>query len=301
MRHVAWALGLMVGLVAVGCSNTRFGQLRNPNTAGNQPMGRPTAEGLVAYLKSNSDQIRSLQCDKVEIDYQQGLQSFHTDAKITCQKPRNFRLGAFAYGGQQVDMGSNSEEFWYWIAKADPPYVYRCAYQDFERGVALPFPFQPEWIMEALGMGEYGPADKYRLVEQKNTWDLVETASNSQGQQVRKVTEFGKRDARLQVRGYKLVDARGKEIYTAQVDDVWVIGGAVVPRKVTLNWPDQKMSMTLRMGRGADQVVLNAQIPPERAAVLFSRSTLNNIQTVDLAEVSRRAAGGIQPAGGAMR
>lgn len=300
MRPMILALGLTFGLVTLGCSGTRFSHVGR-NNAPSIGSARPTATELVAYLKRNSEQIQSLECNSVDIEYRQGLQSYGADAKIACQKPRNFRLGVFAVGSQQVDMGSNTQEFWYWIAKSDPPYVYRCAYQDFERGVMLPFPFQPEWIMEGLGMGEYGPPEKYRLVEQKNTWDLVEDAANSQGQRVTKVTEFSKGPARVQVRGFKLLDARGAPIYSAVVDDVHVIGSAVVPRKVSFHWPEQKLSLSMKIGRSSDQVVLNRRIPEEAAARLFSRSELRDIKTVDLAEVSRRAGNPIQPAGGSMR
>ena len=300
MRHVTWTFGLAATLLAAGCTNSRFSHVR-PNTPGAAVAAqKPTAVELVAYLKRNADQIQSLECNTVDIDYRQGLQSYGADAKIACQKPRNFRLGVFAFGSQQVDMGSNAQEFWYWIAKSDPAYVFRCSYQDFERGVELPFPFQPEWIMEGLGMGEYGAPEKYDVRDAGKTWELREQAKNSQGQVVYKVTEFSK-GPRIQVRGFKLLDARNTPIYTAQVDDVHVIGGVVVPRKVAFHWPEQKLSLTMRLGRSPDQVVLNGQIPQDRAAVLFSRSTLNNIPTVDLADRSRWANGQIQRAGGAQR
>ena len=300
MRHVTWTFGLAATLLAAGCTNSRFSHVR-PNTPGAAvAAAKPTVPELVAYLKRNADQIQSLECNTVDIDYRQGLQSYGADAKIACQKPRNFRLGVFAFGGQQVDMGSNAQEFWYWIAKSDPAYVFRCSYQDFERGVELPFPFQPEWIMEGLGMGEYGAPEQYRLRgDAGKTWELVEQVRNSQGQTVYKVTEFSK--GRVQLRGFKLLDAKGTPIYTAQVDDVHVIGGVVVPRKVAFHWPEQKLSLTMKLGRSADQVVLNRQIPPAEATALFSRSNLNNIPEVDLAAVSRRANGQIQPAGGAQR
>ena len=30
-------------------------------------------------------------------------------------------------------------------------------------GVRLPFPFQPQWIMEALGMADFGTGEKFRV------------------------------------------------------------------------------------------------------------------------------------------
>ena len=49
-----------------------------------------------------------------------------------------------------------------WIKRGDP-YQFFCSYKDLEEGRVrvVPFPFQPEWIMEAMGLGDYGTPDKY--------------------------------------------------------------------------------------------------------------------------------------------
>lgn len=301
MRHHVWALGLSLGLAAVGCAQgSRIGFMRDNSAKDRHPLERPTVASLVDALKHNSSQLKSLECDEVRLEYRQGLQSYGADAKLACQKPRNFRLGVFAAASQQVDMGSNDQEFWYWIQKNDPPYVYRCSYQDFERGVELPFPFQPEWIMEGLGMGEYGAYERYELRETKNSWELVEKSRNSRGQTVAKVTEFSKQN-RPQVRGFKLLDPKNREVYTVRIDDTYTIGGVVVPKRVSFAWPEQKLSINMWIGRSADHVVLNGHISQKQAEALFSRSTLTHITTIDIAEMSRRTNGGIQPAGGPIR
>ena len=46
------------------------------------------------------------------------------DALLACQKPRDFRLKGSIGGKQVVDIGSNDDEFWYWISEigqADAP------------------------------------------------------------------------------------------------------------------------------------------------------------------------------------
>ena len=51
-----------------------------------------------------------------------------------------------------ADFGSNENEFWYWISQDNPPYLYHCNYSDLSQGnVKLPFPFQPDWVLEVVG------------------------------------------------------------------------------------------------------------------------------------------------------
>ena len=110
---------------------------------------------------------------------------------MICQKPRNFRLSAKALGNTAADLGSNDREFWFWISKNEPPYLYHCSYEDYARGVRMPLPFQPDWIVEALGVGEYDPAKNYRVVPSGAGVDLVEETT-SQGQPVRKITRLAR-------------------------------------------------------------------------------------------------------------
>src|SRR5207249_12195775 len=64
----------------------------------------------------------------------------------------------------------NDQEFWFWVKHADMPQQFYCAYKDLEEGQVrvMPLPIQPSWIMETLGMGPYGPAEKYTLESDAN-------------------------------------------------------------------------------------------------------------------------------------
>ena len=87
-------------------------------------------------------------------------------------------------GKEEVQLSSNDQEFWYWIKQSKPPYLFHCSYQDLAEGKVrqMPFPFQPDWLMEALGMGEYGPPENYQLRAGQSTLELVENTRSPQGQ-----------------------------------------------------------------------------------------------------------------------
>jgi hypothetical protein len=190
---------LLLGTAAaIGC--TSWPHLRSQN-GGTAPAPRLTAETpdratLVAYLNRNASLVQSIQCRSLDLDCRQRLQSVGLEGWMVCQKPRNFRMGAKVLGKEQVDMGSNGQEFWYWIGRADPPYLFHCSHADLARGnVAMPFPFQPDWIVEALGVAEYGPPENFQVIPHPNTIELVERSVSPQGQPVRKVTVFRPRSS----------------------------------------------------------------------------------------------------------
>src|SRR5262249_48093157 len=153
-----------------GCADSKWSIMRHSQDNVQLPATQPPTEAsLVAYLNRNAALIHALKCSDVDLDVKQGIQQWHIRAKLACQKPRNFRMQAVSVTQTEADIGSNDKEFWYWIKRGDP-YLIHCSYQDLARGVRIPFPFQPEWVMEALGMSEYDPAPQnYQLIIGRTT------------------------------------------------------------------------------------------------------------------------------------
>lgn len=249
------------------------------------PSETPTAQQLVAFLNSNSQKVQAVQCNQVAIDARQGTQTAPgLDGLMVCQKPRNFRLKAKVVGQPAVDLGSNNQEFWYWISKIEPvPYVFHCNYEEMEKGnVRLPFPFHPDMIIAALGMGEYDPAKAYEVKTNQQTIELVEPVAFYQGRPVRKSTVFARKmnQGRMQIAGHILRDTQGREICNVTIFDVQQNRetGAILPQRMKLSWPEDKIEMTLRF---PDMQVTS--IAPDRAERLFTRNDLSNLPGFDLA------------------
>ncbi len=295
MRSLRPVLGMAALLALAGCNlfDSKWGMMRTAQPA--IPTEKPTRAQLVDYLNRNAQQIRALQSAEVDLDCKYQLQSVGLRGRLDCQKPHNFRLTANVIGNRAVDIGSNEQEFWFWISKAEPPHLYHCSYADFQRGVRLPFPFQPEWIMEALGMAEYGPESKYQLEVKATTLELVEDTVTPQRQKVRKVIVFQRAQSPVQVPRYEIQDANRKVICSAQISEVQPfqvpqLGQVSVPKRVQLSWPAERMEMKLVL----HDLVLNPQFDGRMAGLLFTRPVLKDVQSFDLAR-------GLNPTGGAVR
>ena len=270
--------------VLVGCNS--WPGLRDRDTARNLPGETPSAQQLVAYLNNNGQRVQAIQCNQVSIDAKQGNQTAPgLDGLMVCQKPRNFRLKAKVIGQPAVDIGSNNQEFWYWISKVEPvPYVFHCNYDELDKGnVRLPFPFHPDMIVSALGMGEYDPSKQYEVKVNQQNIELVEPVAVYQGKQVRKSTVFQRKaisQGKYQVAGHILRDIQGREICNATVYEVQQNRetGAILPQRIKIVWPEEKMEMLLRLN---DMQVTT--VTPDRAERLFSRNDLSSLPGFDLA------------------
>ena len=77
----------------------------------------------------------------------------------------------------------------------------------------MPFPFQPDWVLEAMGMGKYGPADKYEMVSEPGRFKLIERTKSPQGVPVKKIIVFNALNRQTQpetAAGHGVL-ARGRE------------------------------------------------------------------------------------------
>jgi len=286
MRRFAPSVGMVLLALLAGCTNTRWGFLNKdkaPDVAVGPP---PTKEALVAYLNDNASRLQSVRADDLDITVHAGAVPVGLRGRMVTQKPRGFRMSGDALGQQMVDLGSNDQEFWWWISKDKPPDQYFCRYDDLNGGRVpfIPFPFQPEWIMETMGLGPYGPADKYEMTHDADTLRLIERTRSPQGKNIRKVIVMKRREQAApspQVVAFLLLDdATGNEICSAEITRVQIdrATGAIVPRKLDLRWPEAKIRLAMDFG----DVAVNTQLPQ----TAFERPTMNGVRSRDLARLN---------------
>jgi hypothetical protein len=303
MRSIIAVTALAIVLVAVGCNLAPHRRDPGGRIPGD-PAAVPTVDNLISYLNRNANNLgenQALQCTNLAIDAKADNQSVGLDGMMVCQKPRNFRLTAKVLGSPTVDIGSNKDEFWYWISKNQPPYLFHCSYEALKKGTQIPFPFQPEMAVAALGLATYDPhpAKPYELkvVNDKNghkVFELTEHTISPQNKRIQKVVVF---DANAvnppqpQVIAHVLKDENGKVICVANIRKAQRVGpDAIFPKEIVFNWPAQKMQMSMHIDK--PQIM---EIGSDRAARLFTRKGLS-YETYDLATGPRN--GGLQQASG---
>ena len=277
-----------LAVAATGCESTNWNWLKREPVRDvvGKPGASPTVTGLVDYLNDNAARVRTLRVDDLAVDASLDNQPVGLRGRIYAEKPRNFRMKVTFAGKDEVDIGSSPQEFWFWAAKNPDKYQYFCNYKDLNDGKVrmMPLPIQPEWVMETLGLGPYGPADKYQL-EPSSPSDpmlrLVERAKSPQGHAVRKVIVMNRKEVKAphpQVTAYLLLDdATGNEICSARITATTLdrATGAILPYKMELRMPTQKMTMALKL----DGITVNGQI----AATAFERAPIAGTESFNLA------------------
>jgi hypothetical protein len=304
MRSIILGTSLVAVLFAVGCNVLAPHQRNSVGGGAGVNTATPTMENLVKYLNTNAEQMepgQALNCTNVTVDVNAEAGRVGISAMMQCQPPRNFLMKGVVASQPVVDIGSNDKEFWFWSREINPPYLYHCSYKDLEQGVKVPFPFQPDMVLNALGLARYDPGKKYEVKmvnENRGRYqaiELTEDALTPDNKPIKKVTVFNSATAeppQPQVIAHIIKDAQGKVVCSANIRSAQRVGpnGLIVPKIIEFSWPEQKMKMLMRIENPSIIAV-----PPEKAAERFNRQ-YNQRQSFDLA-TQQLDGGGLERAG----
>lgn len=169
-------------------------------------------------------------------------------AFLAVEQPRNVRLVANnSFGGREVDLGSNRDRFWFWLQRAQPRRVVTAAHDDAGR---VRIPFEPDWLMEALGVR---PLRAEELTVQHDQpaphrATLLAERLSPGGQRMRHAivvdTCYGL------ILQHALFDASGRHVARAVFSDHRPLAGSGVtlPHRIELHWPEAELALTMYLG-----------------------------------------------------
>ena len=202
-------------------------------------------------------------------------------ASLALERPRRFRVrGETSLTGPEVDLGSNDEQFWFWIRRSEPAAVFHCRHDELATTPARDIvPIEPEWVIEALGVTGFDLNAEHRGPTQVGRGRLrIESPRETAKGSVTKVTVVDEFNG--WVLEQHMYDSRNRLLASAvasgHVRDPG--SGAVLPRHVKIESPQAHFSLDLDLG--------NPQInfPTAEYGNLWVRPTYDGYVAMNLAD-----------------
>lgn len=152
---LAVCLAGLVGLSGMGCASIR----RPIDDFANLPPAlppTPTLDQVIQAVNGNCSQIRTVWAPQASIS---GVGFPTLQATVAFERPLRLRVRAgTGILGEELDLGSNDELFWFWARRGQPPALFFCRHEQFASSRARQtLPVDPYWLMEALGVAEIDP------------------------------------------------------------------------------------------------------------------------------------------------
>jgi hypothetical protein len=249
-RILSQALLLWVlSLPSTGCV---FDKFFAPDTGIKPIETQLTQAALIEHLNQNIQGLYSWSCAEATISTRPSRflpVKLTLAAQIAVERDKNFRLRASSPMGDEADFGSNDERFWFWMRRNQPPHVFTARHADMPAvSQRLQIPFEPAWIMEALGVVPLDP-NSITLRQPGNSPHTVQLISHQvspSGEQVRKEIVV---DTRWGViLAHRLFDANGQRLAEARLSKHRKEpSGIIMPHVIELDWPQHQMAMTMEL------------------------------------------------------
>lgn len=286
VRTLSGTVCLLLALqcVTTGCAGMRsFAFRQEPGPFGPKTpcclSKTPSAAEVVAHLNENVDRIDGWRASSVRIRAQSV--PIPLSGNLVVERDQRMRLEVTSVAGKEVDLGSNDELFWLWMRPRgqQPPAVYFASHDDMDVARQnLPLPFEPTWLMEALGVAPLS-AENVQIDGEPGiaAIKLVSHHDMPDGQRVKKVVTV--HACHGYVMEHSIYDERGQPVVRALMQDYRrdVGSGAVLPRHIKLDWPQAEMSLAMDLGH----VEIN---PPVIPAAVWTMPQVPGSALVDLGD-----------------
>jgi hypothetical protein len=239
----------------------------------------PTAADVVRAVNDNTARITTYQAPQASVALSGASIIPVLTGSIAAERPSRFRMRATtALTGPEVDLGSNEERFWVWARRNEPPGLYTARHSEFATSEARrQLPFDPLWLVDALGMATLDPNAAYQGPFPKGSDSLeLRCQSVTPSGTVQRVIVVEKGTGVL--REQHLYDAAGTLMAStiAERHRFDPIAGATYPEKVTIRIPAAQMGLVVTTG----PVALNA--PVADGGQLWQMPQIAGVPVVDL-------------------
>lgn len=215
---------------------------------------------LIDRINKKNSKIKSLFSADAQV--QISHVPFKLTAEMAYEKDRNFRMVVRSVMGKELDVGSNSDTFWFWSKRMNPPYLHYASYSDLYK-CRLKDVFHPLWMMESLGINEINSnavvkdSPKYLIISEKRR-----STSNTI---VIKVTLIDKKSEAIV--GHYILN-EGKVIVSAEVKEFHPNG---IPKKIAIIWHEENVSLTWSL----NEVRVNCKIDPYNWRMPYHKKSIN--------------------------
>ena len=291
-------LALLALSMSAGCRTAGLGNLAQPEPK--LPRSSATARALVAELNRNAERVESFEAaPSISVHLPEGGGG-SASGRLAFARPRNFKLVMTAAMQDIADIGSNDDEFWFWMKPRDrkeKKVIYFCKYDEAGHS-PLTGMLQPDWIVEALGFRVIPPDEADTITvkpgKEPNTLVLDHPLGTGTGlaRKFRRETVLSETTHHvLEHRVYSAKNVLLARATMADRDYQTLAAGAdgqaetvSVPKKVRLEW-FQENQQNLRLEVVLSQAKVNTAFNADRRAELFVEPAKKG-ERINLAELA---------------
>jgi hypothetical protein len=196
----------------------------------------------MAHIRAINDRnakIHSLYVPNVAMKVRENRITVRVNGELSMEKPKNFRLTVESIVGEEMDIGSNNDIFWFWSRRGQTPDLYYAKHEDLAKAM-LKMPLNPTWMMESMCIGKVDTTN-VEIIRHKDYWAILQKTSSARGEPVTLMTLID--PSRDVIIGRYLYNSQGRMEASTEVKDFYTINGLVIPKTLIILWYSEGKNM----------------------------------------------------------
>ena len=199
-----------------------------------KPEPRQSSKIIVEYNQINSV-IKNFACDSVDVKIWQNGMRHKISGVLFYEKTSNLRMRIRSLMGEELDLGSNKDVFWYWSRRDTEPGIHYARHEDHNK-TRLKTPFDPVFMMESLG---YETIDEKSEVTETTNYFVVSTEKldgcNRKVKYLRFISKTSKRLIAMTI-----TDQQENVLAISKIEYI-----GILPSKITCDWREEHQILSL--------------------------------------------------------
>jgi hypothetical protein len=171
---------------------------------------------LVKKINARNAEITSFSCNDASVKVWQSGSRYRVSGELYYEKEQRFRLRIESILGDEFDMGSNDELFWYWSRRDKDPGLHWATHEDYNK-TRLKAAFNPHFMMRSFGLSEIKIKEDTKIVETETDLIIVYPQTSATGKPILVSIFIDK--AHERVSGYVVTDMNGKPRASADIQE----------------------------------------------------------------------------------
>lgn len=194
---------------------------------------------LIEKINQINSKIKSLSCDDIKFKMWDNGFRFKLHGDLHYEKKDNFRMRINTIFGQELDIGSNKDLFWFWSRRNKTPGLHFAVYEDYYK-TRLKTPFNPVWMRSTFGINEIDTKSS-KILESKKYYIIAKNGITSTGKEIVNAVFVDKEQERITT--IEITDTQGIPLASCEILEV----ENDLPKKVLFTWYEENKMMQMEL------------------------------------------------------
>ncbi|RDJ35516.1 MAG: hypothetical protein DWQ19_11915 [Crenarchaeota archaeon] len=196
-----------------------------------------TDNNILLEMNCRNAMIKNIRYPEIIMQTDDVILGSQLKATLAYEKKLNFRMLIYSFLGEESDIGSNSEIFWFWSKRMRPQALYYAKHEDLHK-TRLKTPFHPMWMKEIIGVNEID-LNGALVFKQGELIIVSQRKFSVMGHPIIRIYVID--PVKLAFLGHYIYNLDGSLVVSAEVLNHYKINDYYVPKIIQIYWAEENL------------------------------------------------------------